>query len=115
MCKCDEAKMEKPCVHCGSWRPHFMPGAYCVSVLKQERDDALKVAERDGVQAIRQYERAQGAEAANARLRADLILIRAAILDLLDYRDHNTVNFQLEKADDYLRKLREVLDEAKSS
>ncbi len=34
-----------------------------------------------------------------------------AVAALLAYRDANTLNFQLEKLDDYLRKLRELIEQ----
>jgi hypothetical protein len=49
-------------------------------------------------------------ERVNAR--ADVVLLRFYFLwsvcrDLIDYRDHNTLNFQLEKADDFINRMRE--------
>ena len=35
--------------------------------------------------------------------------IRAAFAEMVDYRQRNTLNFQLEKMDDYLRKISEIL------
>lgn len=37
--------------------------------------------------------------------------LKEACRQLLHYRKRNTLNFQLEKADDYFRKIQQILDE----
>lgn len=48
-------------------------------------------------------------EAENAALRARLERARIACEKLIDYRDHNVLNFQLEKADDFIRMIRDAV------
>jgi hypothetical protein len=44
-----------------------------------------------------------------AALQGRIAELEAVIFPLLEYRDHNTLNFQLEKLDDYLLQLRELV------
>lgn len=48
-------------------------------------------------------------EAENAELRTRLELARIAYEKLINYRDHNVLNFQLEKADDFIRMIRDAV------
>ena len=46
----------------------------------------------------------------NSQLRITLERARIIHVELMRYRKHNTLNFQLEKADDYLQRLGDILD-----
>jgi len=45
---------------------------------------------------------------------AELLGLKCTIKSMLDYRQRNTVNFQLEKLDDYLNDLRKQIEESKN-
>ena len=51
-----------------------------------------------------------GLQQERKQLRAQLDKVSFAALALLNYRQKNTLNFQLEKLDDYLRKLENALE-----
>jgi len=51
-----------------------------------------------------------GLQKERTQLLVQLELARLAYLALLEYRQNNTLNFQLEKLDDYLRKLENALE-----
>ena len=72
------------------------------------RKPRLKLAAERGSQ-IAELQRELG------EAKAELAAARAAYARLMDYRGKNTLNFQLEKLDDYLRVLGSALQEERHS
>ena len=78
-----------------------------IETLRKERDQAEKAqASSKAALAMISSANRQLGEVKNS-----LAFLREACLNLLEYRKRNTLNFQLEKLDDYLRDIQTVMDE----